>query len=110
MWSNIFNALSVSICAVCLIMAIWNVRVAIHERESLVRRVRSLESSMDSVKVTIEENSGALSEVANRVKMMRVRAAANHTGSSPSEPDPYRDPDNWRKSMNSKIQKAKLGL
>lgn len=110
MWLDIFSVLSALTCALCLILAIWNVRIAVRERESLVRRVRSLESSMDSVKITIDEHSGALSEVANRVKMMKVRAAANHTASSTGEPDPYRDPDNWRKSMNSKIQKARLGL
>lgn len=110
MWLAISNALSASICILCLVLSVWNVRIAIRERESLVRRTRSLESSMDSVRLTIDEHSNALSEVANRVKMMKVRNAANHTQGSSGEPDPYRDPDLWRKTMNARIQKARVGI
>lgn len=52
---------------------------------------------MDELETTLEV-------LANRVKMMRVRTAANHVKDQPTEPDPYKDPEAWRKAMNLKLR------
>jgi hypothetical protein len=52
-----------------------------------------------------------LEVVANRVKMMKVRGAANHVREDrPSEtPDPYKNPDAWRLWMNNQMARGKVG-
>jgi hypothetical protein len=56
-----------------------------------------------------EEHTAAMTELANRLKMIKVRSATSH-GSKTSDglPDPYTDADAWRKAMTAKIGMAKL--
>jgi hypothetical protein len=68
---------------------------------SQVSRIKSLETSL-------AETNDALAAVANRVKMMRVRSAANHTADRDDSPDPYKDPDRWRQSINKQIALGRL--
>ena len=60
-------------------------------------------SRLSSLETSLADTQGALAEVVNRVKMMKVRNAANHVKRETEEPDPYKDPDLWRQMMNRKI-------
>ena len=69
----------------------------------LAKRVESLDTK-------VEELGIALSELAQKVKMQRVRTAANHVREKDDAmPDPYRDPDGWRRAMNERLSRAKIG-
>lgn len=71
---------------------------------SLLKRVESAESKIEEVAVI-------LGELAQKVKMMKVRNATHHVreGAAPgSEPDPYREPDRWRDWANDRLARAKL--
>lgn len=73
----------------------------------------SLISRVDSIDTKVEELGLTLSTLAQKYKMQKVRNAANHvaeTGDAGAMPDPYRDADGWRKAMNAKIARAKVGL
>ena len=75
------------------------------------RRLRSIELRTESVQASLTETQEALSQVANKVKMMRVRSAANHVNDSKTdEPDPHREPDRWRDWMNQKIARKRVGV
>lgn len=73
--------------------------------DSVSKRVDSFESKLEELTVTV-------GEVAQRVKMQRVRAAANHAtgerGRPDGEPDPHTDPDGWRAWMNDRLARARL--
>jgi hypothetical protein len=65
---------------------------------------------VQSLQTSLEETQSALEHLANRVKMQRVRNATDHaTGNGKAKlgadglPDPYTDPDGWRKAMNAKL-------
>jgi hypothetical protein len=74
-------------------------------------RLRSIELRMESAAASLTETQEALQTVANKVKMMRVRAAATHTDEKPTgEPDPHREPDRWRDWMNTKIARKRVGV
>ena len=78
------------------------------------RQLRSSSGSrVESLARSVADMSSTLEELANRVKMQRVRAATNHVKDAPAaptgEPDPYKDPDGWRKMINSRIATAKIG-
>ena len=70
------------------------------------------ESALRSLKESVQEHSDELLAIANRVKMMKVRAATSHTDGKKSDglPDPYKDPDGWRAAMNSRMAKQRIGL
>jgi len=49
-----------------------------------------------------------LADLTNRLKMSKVRAAAKHADNSGADPDPYTQPDEWRKMMNRRLAEAKM--
>lgn len=110
MWTATFCALSAAICVLCLIGCARTVQTVKADSASLVAEVRlnasRIQSLTESHALSVEE----LQNLANRVKMQRVRSAADHaTSSKPDgEPDPIRDPDKWRAWMNRKIAMARL--
>lgn len=110
MWTTVFYALTAtgSICS--LIGAIYVAQRAAAERASLQKRLRSCELLIESTRTSLEETQQTLTETANRVKMQRVRNAANHATGSSGDPDPYRDPDGWRAMMTRRIALAKTGI
>lgn len=67
-------------------------------------------SRIESLATAQAELADTMEALANRVKMQRVRNAANHVpDQAPSSiPDPHRDPDGWRKAMNAKLALARL--
>lgn len=110
MWSGIFFVSCVILCGLCALAAYSSARSAYHESDSLRRRLRSVELQSESNADSLKETQAALEVVTNRVKMQRVRTAAEHVKGSSDEPDPWKDPDAWRKMMNSRIQRQKMGL
>jgi hypothetical protein len=82
-------------------------------RELRDRLQRSPLSRIQSLETSHEELAAELQAVANRVKMMRVRNATNHTRDpepSSEMPDPHTQPEAWRKAMNLKIAQRSIGL
>jgi len=105
----IFNVLSVLAFFLSILAASFAALSAIRVRELLDDQQRLPVSRLKSLETSLADTQGALEEVANRVKMMKVRSAANHSDGKASFPDPYKDPDGWRKAMNSRLSAARLG-
>lgn len=110
MWTSISFVLIAILCGLCLTGCIFVARNAARDAESLRKRVRSCESRTESLSNSLDELTGTVTEIANRAKMQRVRAAANHATGSSGEPDPYKNPDEWRSMMTRKIALAKVGV
>ena len=106
MWSLIFSVSSALIASLSLAVAVWSARTAIRVLVSQQAPQRFNESQLQSLRDSIAENADALSTLANKVKMMKVRAASNHSEGSPGEPDPYKEPDKWREQMQRKLGRA----
>ena len=119
-------AMSVVVPALSVTGALFAALAVIRLRE-LLERVTSCEQSLsDLSKLYSSSSSSALSTrlseceesltvLANRVKMQRVRTAANHADESNRKnadglPDPYKDPDAWRNAVNSRLARGKFGL
>jgi hypothetical protein len=84
-------------------------RAAALRPDLLEARLHSIESAVRSLRGVQTDLAGTLEQVANRVKMQRVRNAATHGENSPGEPDPYKNPDEWRTAMNKRLAATKLG-
>lgn len=110
MWTAFICALSAAICIGCLVGCTRVVRNVQEDSASLVAEVRLNASRIKSLTESHELTVDELKNLANRVKMQRVRSAADHATSSKSdgEPDPIRDPDRWRAWMNKKIAMSRL--
>jgi len=102
MVNDFFSVLSAAVAFLSAAVALSAARSAIRERASLRRQVDSCESQLRSLRTSLEEQSSTLETLANRVKMQRVRTAALHVKDD-REPDPYQNPDEWRKSMNRQL-------
>lgn len=90
-------------CLICAAVSVWSVRAARHVVASQAAKLRSVESAVRLLTTSQQETSELLEALANKVKMQRVRNVVAHGAGSKSMPDPYRDPDGWRKAMNAKI-------
>lgn len=115
MWadtSSVLSALSFILSiAACLSAARAATRVRALQDQLMplpLSRLESLETSRDEL---IE----SVTDLANRYKMIRVRNATTHTDPDRPKrdaggmPDPYKNPDEWRRAMNSKLGLGKLG-
>lgn len=103
-WNAFFSVASVGLCVLCTLANLYIVRSAQAARASQDRKLRSLESAQHSLTTLTQEQSELLEALANKVKMQRVRNVVAHSaGSKTAMPDPYRDPDAWRKAMNAKL-------
>jgi len=96
MWLQILPLIVSGICALaavyCALLArsaVIAARVAQARAESAARVPTSLQSAVQSLTESQSETADALQTLANRVKMMRVRNAANHVGekSDPTSAD-----------------------
>jgi hypothetical protein len=108
--SDFSFALSVTACFLSILAVICVAVIAVRGRALRDELLRFPVSRLRSIEQSLTDTQDALTEVANRVKMMKVRNAANH--SDPEKrglPDPYKDPDGWRKAMNSRLSAARLG-
>lgn len=102
----LFGVFSVIAVAISVLASLSAARTAA-ELLALQERYRhSPASRIDSVEQRIEELSTAIGDVANRVKMQRVRTAANHVPDEKpsSKLDRLKqDPEKWRNEINKRI-------
>ncbi len=110
MWLYIFCVSTAALSLLSLGAVIFVARRAAHAQALPLVNLRSVESRLASFENSLADQATALEAIANRVKMMKVRNAANHVESSQGEPDPFKDPDRWRAAMNSKLARNKHGL
>lgn len=103
-WIAFFCVLSAILCGLCLAAACFVALTARHERESLLRKLRSCESQNKLFESSLDELREVVQEVANSQKMQRVRRATKHATGSHGEPDAKADPEAWRAWMNSKLR------
>lgn len=109
--SDFFSALSVVLATASLILAFWSARSAKRAVESPPAKLRSIESRIESLEGSVSEWSQLTTDVANSVKMMKVRrmtAGPSSSAQADDFPDPYKDPDKWRAAMNRRIAASKL--
>lgn len=108
--SDIFSALSVLAFMNSVAALFFVARIATQLRELRAERLSLSASRVKSLETSLEDLQGAVLEVANRVKMIKVRNSANHVGEKKPNgmPDPYTNPDEWRAAMNGKLARARL--
>lgn len=75
----LFCAAFASVCAIAALTVAFSARRAAHRAESLPPAPCSCALRIESLATALTETQEALSVVANRVKMQRVRNAATHT-------------------------------
>lgn len=100
MWIAISCALSATVSA----LLSWLVaRRVIADAASSVRAARSAALQIESMLAWREEATQALADLANRMKMQRVRhAGLAHAAPKDEVPDPYKEPEKWRAYMNGR--------
>lgn len=104
MWLVISCALTAVLSVVSLAVAIFAVRSAARVVELPAAKLRLLESRTQSIADSVAECQDLVKDLANRVKMARVRRAGTEHATRDDElPDPHRDPDAWRKAMNLRL-------
>lgn len=105
MWTAIFCALSAAIALLSLAVSVFAARRAARVAALPQERLRSVESRLGSIEGSIPEMQQTMEVLANRVKMQRVRTAANHVqAGSNGEPDVRSDPEAWRAWKNSQLR------
>jgi len=109
MWLTFFSVSTVAIACASLAISVFAALRAGRALASPPQRLRSVESRLQSIEQLVEEHTQAMTDLANRLKMIKVRSATSH-GSKTSDglPDPYTDPDGWRKAMTAKIGMSRL--
>lgn len=107
--SGFFIALSVVALLLSLAACLCVAAVAAALRESRAVLPSSLASRVNSLETSLAEQADTLTTLANRVKMQRVRTAANHVQrAEESAPDPFKNPDEWRKMTNRQLALSHL--
>jgi len=109
MWLTFFFVLTAVTACASLAISVFAARRAGLALASPPQRLRSVESRLQSCEQLVEEHTQAMTDMANRLKMIKVRSATSHAAKDDNSlPDPYRDPDGWRRAMNSRIALNKL--
>jgi hypothetical protein len=109
MWLTFFCVSTAVIACASLLLAFFAVLYARRALESPPLRLRSVELKAQSCEQLVEEHTQAITDLTNRLKMMKVRSASSHAIKDDNGlPDPYRDPDGWRRAMNSRMALSKI--
>jgi len=107
MWNAIFFVLSATAFGLSLLAASYTARIAAAVRDLPLERLRSIESQTRLLESSVSEWSEITTALSNTLKTMRVRRAgvehAAEKKNGNAMPDPYTDPDGWRKAMNKRI-------
>jgi len=92
--------------AIYLVTVLWIARIAVRVRGLQVRYARLRASDSESLQQQLRDLSETVEQLANRVKMMKVRNAINHVNGpgSRGEPDARLDPEGWRAWKNSQLK------
>jgi hypothetical protein len=103
--NGFFIASSVAALLLSLLACLCVAVIAARLRASLEVLPSSLASRVSSLETSRDEQAETLTTLANRVKMQRVRQAVNHVRSAEDSgnPDPYTNPDAWRRETNKQI-------
>lgn len=113
MWTAILSVSSAVLSSCCLIATMFLARRARHDSAPAAAQIRSVTSRIASLSESLEATQVELERLSNRVKMQRVRNVTEHSASGPRPPgdvpDPYTDPDAWRKHMSRKLAMQKVG-
>ena len=105
MWLAIFCALSAIASGFFLLGTFAVARRAARDWESLQQRLRSCESQAQLVITSQREWQDVTADLANQIKMHKVRKALNHTkGDNRGEPDAKSDPEAWRAWKNAQLR------
>jgi len=89
--SNFSFALIVFALLGSLCASLIAVRIAVRQRELPGQRLRSIESGLNVVAEKQTEFALTLEQLANKVKMMRVRSAINHQSDPPTAEENGKD-------------------
>lgn len=108
MWNAIFCALSAVIAFGSTCAAVFVARRAARDAGLPAAKLHYCESQLALMQRSQNDLAEVVTELSNRIKMMKVRNTLRHGSKSDDEPDPYKDPDGWRSMMNRKIAAAKL--
>jgi ABC-type transport system involved in cytochrome bd biosynthesis fused ATPase/permease subunit len=106
-----FSVLSAVAAIASLLGAFLAVRYARRVAELPRAKLRSIELRTESLENSVSEWSQTVTDLANSQKMTRVRAASTHASKARTDdglPDPFTDPDGWRKAMNKRIAMSKF--
>ena len=104
-----FSFVCIALASLSSIAATFCVVVCVRVRRELREAALAWQQSPQrSVQSLLESHTEELTNLANRVKMMKVRRASNHTDRNGELPDAYRDPDAWRAAMNARIAASKV--
>jgi hypothetical protein len=109
MWLAFFSALSASVAFLSAIAALHHARSARLASALPLEKALSAESKLLLLERSVNDQQEVLTELANRVKMMKVRNSLRHTSDPDAMPDPYTAPDEWRKKMNLKLAMGRIG-
>lgn len=107
--SGFFNVLSACSFILSIAACFFAARTATRTQELQDQLARLPLSRLQSLEASMTEQADALLTLANKMKMQKVRGAADHVRPRGELPDPYTDPDGWRKAMNTKLGLGKLG-
>jgi hypothetical protein len=106
MWVSIFYVLTAIASGIFALASLHSALSARAERESLGRRLRSVESRTQSTEESLQELTEVVQKMANSQKMQRVRSATTHAAKvgSSGEPDVRSDPEAWRAWQNKQLK------
>ena len=117
--SPCMSGFSIALPALCLLLSIVaaffaarSARIAQDLRDRFERfKTQQMRSPSDvgSLSARLDELESTMEVLANRVKMQKVRNAANHAERADAGlADPYKDPDRWRQQMNAQLSRDKF--
>lgn len=88
---NIFFAFLVMLCIASLALSFFAVRNVTRRMAFPQAKLASFESKLRSIEHSQNEQAETLTQLANRVKMQRVRTAINHVSDPEPEPGSIKD-------------------
>lgn len=91
LWLVVICVCAAALCLFSLAGCVLTVRNAVKQLELAAPPACSCASSVRALSASQEELQAAITEVANRVKMMRVRNAVNHVPDLPNDPASMKD-------------------
>jgi biopolymer transport protein ExbB/TolQ len=105
-----FCVSTVAASAWSAIRSFRSARRADRAAESLREKLRFIESRIASLESSVSEWSQTTTDLANSLKMTRVRQAAKLASATvPEKPDPYKDPEGWRAWQNRNLPVFRAG-
>jgi len=101
-FSTVFTVISLLLSAVAILFAALS---AVRVRELQDRLTVLPWSQLQSLASSLTDTQETLAELAQRVKMMKVRNAVRHTDrDNDGEPDAKSDPERWRTWKNAQLR------